>query len=165
MRPAGGAVGFQQPQCAHLRGVGGEESLLVQEVKALVRGMTEPEEGPLGQISPGHAQPGVGGEVGFENQALLADGEVAHWAEVVEVGMVRLGDFQGRMGAAQLGVLQLQLDLVDVEFVEGALPVGGQRGGEVGGHRGGFAGAVLGLAAERGGGGGGVGGGGHRGAG
>jgi hypothetical protein len=71
-----------------------------------------------------HAEQGGPGQVHFLDDALLIDRDITHRGEIIEVGEL----FQRRLhlppGALELRVLHLQLDLMDLQFMEQPLGVG-----------------------------------------
>ena len=78
-------------------------------------------EAPLDQSGPFDPQQAGRGEVGLADQSLAVEGQVAHRGEIVEVAVF----FQPRLrlvpGLLEFLVLHLQLDLVDLQFVNQAL--------------------------------------------
>ena len=112
------SAAWEQPQLEGL-GFAGRKDLFVAQVVAVhVFFVDEPGERLFDQRAAGHAQQGGGGEVGFQDQAVLAEGDIAHGRQVVEVEIAGAGDVQCRLGAAQFLVLALQLDLVNAQLVE-----------------------------------------------
>ena len=71
-----------------------------------------------GQLAAGDAKQGGEREVGFEDQALRADGAVANGGEIVEVEIAGAGGGEFVLRPAQLLVLHFQLDLVDLQLVQ-----------------------------------------------
>ena len=57
-------------------------------------------------------------QVDFRDQALAGQGQVADRGELVEVHVAVARFLQGELGAPQLLVLHLQLDLVHLELVQ-----------------------------------------------
>jgi hypothetical protein len=58
------------------------------------------------------------GEVRLSNHAITLQREVAHGGEVVDVGVAGYRRFHLRPRVPQFLVLQLQFDLVDLQFVK-----------------------------------------------
>ena len=77
-------------------------------------------------------QQGGARQVDLRNQSLGGQGQVADGGELVKVHVGGAGFLQGELGAPQLLILHLQLDLVHLEFVQdflgGPCPCAGGRG-------------------------------------
>ena len=118
VRPERSSVAFHHPQLVRLRFAGLDEFPAVLEVDILV--VSEDEPGPRfrDERSASDAQHRRGRQVGLPDHALVADGEVADRGEVVEVEVPRPRVLQFRLRPAQFLVLHLELDLMDVKFVE-----------------------------------------------
>ncbi len=147
-RPDGGSTGPQQPHLTGLRLLGLPEHHEVPVVRVPVRREDEGAEWPPDEPLPLDAEQARGREVRFADDAVVAHGEVAHGRQVEEIEIARPRGFKLLLGAAQLLVLHLELDLVDAQLVDG----GGEllehgRGGRDGGEP---AEALLGPAAQLG---------------
>ena len=81
-------------------------------------GRTNREIGCLTNAPPIHAEHLGGSEIRFQNQPLLAEGDIAHRRQIVEVEIARSSGLQLHLGPAQFIVLHLQLDLVHPQFME-----------------------------------------------
>ena len=98
---------------------------------------------------PLHAQQGGGGQVGIAHDARVVQSEIAHRRQVEEVEVLLALRVQLVLGAAQLLVLHLELDLVDAQLVDGGGELHGHgRGGGGGGGGGKPVEALLGLPAQ-----------------
>ena len=64
------------------------------------------------------AQQGGPGQVDFQDPCLVVPEEIAHRGEVEQVVILLRGLLGLRLGALQFLVLHLQLDLVDLQFVD-----------------------------------------------
>ena len=58
------------------------------------------------------------GQVGLKDGARWREGKITAWSEIVEVGVIVQRRFQFIPGFTQLGVLHLQLNLMNLQFVE-----------------------------------------------
>ena len=122
-----------QPQLAGLRLAGLLEHPLVEVVNiAIGREDEGAERLPDEQLSL-HIQQVRGRQVGVADDALVAQGEVAHWRQVEELEVLLALHLQLELGAAQLLVLHLELDLVHAQLVDGSGELLGQRRGRGGG--------------------------------
>ena len=116
--PAVLAVLLPEPQLTHLRCACFEELLAVTVVDVLVLADDEPGQRLLDQRTSCHAQKVGGGEVGLDDQPLLAEREVAHRRQIVQIEIPRPRGLQLHLGPAQFLVLHLQLNLVHPEIVQ-----------------------------------------------
>ena len=91
---------------------------MVQVVYVLVGIDNEMGDRLLDQRASGNAQKGGGGEVGFQNQPLFAERDIADRRQIVEVEITRPRGVQFLLRTAKFFVLDLQLDLVHAQFVE-----------------------------------------------
>ena len=95
------------------------------------------------QFAARHPQQAGRLQVDLQNFAALAQREVAHGRQVIQILIARALFVQQHLGAAQLVVLHFQLDLKDLQLVQGSLHcLHGER--LSGGPYGGFA-AVAGI--------------------
>src|SRR5450759_5212945 len=137
VRPGSGArfaADALQPQLAGLRLAGLLEPPLVQVVHIAIGREDEGAERLPDEQLPLHAQQEGGGQVGVADDALVAQGEVAHRRQVEELEVLRALLLQLEPGAAQLLVLHLELDLVHAQLVDDSGDVRGHgRGGGSGG--------------------------------
>ena len=87
------------------------------------RGNAKPE-APLDQPGSFDPQQAGTGDVGLANRPFAVEGQEAYWGEIVEVAVL----FQPRLhlvsGLLEFFVLHLQLDLVDLQFMDEALGTG-----------------------------------------
>ena len=89
----------------------------------LGRGNVRPET-PLDQPGSFDPQQAGTGEVGLENRPLAIEGQVAHRGEIVEVAELLQPRLHFVPGFLEFFVLHLQLDLVDLQFMDEVLHVG-----------------------------------------
>ena len=124
-----------EAQLAGLRPRGLPEELEVPVVHILVRRQDETAERSPDEVLPLHAQQVRGRNVGVADKALVAQGDVAHRRQVEELEVFLALRVQLELGAAQLLVLHLKLDLVDAQLVDGRGEVVGRgRRGRGGGE-------------------------------
>jgi hypothetical protein len=75
-------------------------------------------EGETMEVRSIHPEKRCGGQVRSRDEASSVGGEVTDRGEIVQLDVARVGLFQGNLGASQLLVLHLQLDLVNLKFVQ-----------------------------------------------
>ena len=117
-RPELRAIGLSQAHFDDLRHAGGQQTLQVQVVRILIVGREEARHPLIDQGTSRHAEQRCGRQVGFDDQTCVADGDVAHGRHVVQIEVAGTGCLQRRLGAPQLFVLHLELDLVDAQVVQ-----------------------------------------------
>ena len=81
-------------------------------------------EAPLQQAGSFDPQQAGRGEVRLLNRPLTVEGQVAHRGEIVEVAVLLQPRLHLVPGVLEFLVLHLQLDLVDLQFVDHAPQVG-----------------------------------------
>ena len=115
MHPEDRAVRLQQAQFKVLR-LGARKklfTLLVVEILVILE--DEVGERPVEQPATSHAEHLHGGEVGLLDQPRLADGDIAHRGQIVEIEVARPCGFEIHLRPAQLLILHLQLDLMHAQ--------------------------------------------------
>ncbi len=90
----------------------------MQVVHVLIDGVDERREGLVDQAGPVGAEQRGRGEVRFQYEAGLIQGAIADRSEIVEVEVARARRVEHELEPAQLLVLHLELDLVDLELVQ-----------------------------------------------
>ena len=117
---------MQEPSCAHkpqfacLRFAGFKESPAEEVLDVLVFREDEAGDRLLDQCVSCHPQQGRDGEVGFLNQPLFAQGDIAHRREIVQIEISGPGGISFLLGPPQLLVLHIELDLVHLQFMNQA---------------------------------------------
>ena len=89
-------------------------------VDVLVFGKDKMGQRLLDQSDFPHTQQSGPREVRLQDQPLLAEGEIAHRRQIVQVEVPRPRDFEFALGPAQFLILHLQLDLMHLQLVEQA---------------------------------------------
>jgi hypothetical protein len=122
------ARGGRHPQFAGQR-LAGVEDLPALQMKAfgIVAGDVTTQRLP-DQRRPPYVEQGRGGQVGFEDQTLPADGAVADRRQVVELDIARPRFLERHLRVAQLLVLHFEFDLRHPQFVQRALRRFGEHG-------------------------------------
>jgi hypothetical protein len=64
------------------------------------------------------------GQINLQNQAMFIERKIADWGEIIEVREFLKARFNVGLGLSQLLILQLQLDLMDSQFLQKPLCVG-----------------------------------------
>ena len=118
MHPDRSHVDLQQAQLAGLR-VAADQQPLARLIKnVLVRRQDEAGNRPLDQRAAAHSEQVGGAEIDLPDHSRLAEGEIADRSQLVQVEVARAAGAQFRLRPPQLLVLQLQLDLMDPEFMQ-----------------------------------------------
>ena len=73
---------------------------------------------PLEDECPFPAQPSCSGEVGFHDETVPVEGQIADGGEVIEVGIPGAGFIELRLVPAKLIVLHLEFNLVHPQLVD-----------------------------------------------
>ncbi|MCK7497561.1 MAG: hypothetical protein MZW92_47350 [Comamonadaceae bacterium] len=110
--------GASQAQFAGLWLLGGPEPLAEVVIDVLIVGEDDLGQERVDQCLTRAVQESGGGEVDLLDQSRLVQGQISDRGQIVEVEIARSRTLQGLMGAAQLLVLQLQLDLVHAQFMD-----------------------------------------------
>jgi len=111
-------LGAPQAQLAGLWLVGGPKLVAEVVMDVLIVGDDELSQGCVDQGVTRGAEELGGGEVDLLDQPRLAQGQIPDRSQIVEVEVARSRTLQRCLGAAQLIVLQLQLDLMHTQFVD-----------------------------------------------
>ena len=109
---------WHYPHLARLGFAALEELFAATVVDVRVFCENEPGEWLLDQRAPGHTQQGSGGEVGLQDQAVIAEGDIADRRQVVEIEIACPHGVQFHLRPPQIFVLHLQLDLVYAQVVQ-----------------------------------------------
>ena len=118
MREEGGPVMPDHPEIALLRLPRLQEALPAPVVEVLTFLGDKCGQAPSDQRAAPQVEECGGGEVRFEDQALLAERAIADRGQIVEVEIPRPGGVQLRLRPPQLLVLHLEFDLVHAQLVE-----------------------------------------------
>jgi hypothetical protein len=97
----------------------------------LVGGEDEMGDRLVDQCAARRPQQGRRGEVGFEDHPGLAEGEVAHRRQVVQVEVARPRRLQLELRPAQFFVLHLQLDLMHVQLLHQPVDLVGRQRSQI----------------------------------
>ena len=87
-------------------------------VDVLIRRKDKAGQGMLDQGASRHTQHVSGSEIGLQDQPLLADGEIAHRRQIVQIEIPRPGSFQFFLCPAHFLVLYRKLDLMHPQLVD-----------------------------------------------
>ena len=117
---------FERLRCACL-----EELLAMQVVVVGVFANDKAAQWLLGQSAPRDPQQGSAGEIRFEDQSVFVQSEIPYRRQIVEVKVASTRGFERVLRLAQFLVLQLEFNLVHLQIVEQALPIGGREGVQI----------------------------------
>ncbi len=118
------AVLVPQRRLADLFSGPGEDLFQEGQKDRLARRGHKTRQAPVDEPGPFHAEQGGSRQVHLQDPALFIQGEIADRGEIVEVGVFLQQRLHPVPGFLELGVLHLQFDLVDLQFVEQPLGVG-----------------------------------------
>ena len=112
------AVRLEQAQFASLRRAVGQEFLPRQIKDVLIFRKNDAAERKRGKLFAGHCEQVGRGEVGFKDDVVVVERDVADGGEIEEFEVARAFDVDRGLQAAQFLVLHFQFDLVHEEFVQ-----------------------------------------------